>query len=199
MVFKLYSTSFSQIFMVLHWFQLVLHNLKSLSNFFSCQGNMETKLLLPQETVIFSVLGNPEAQHFWSNEAPAGKTTFLVTVQIHAVLKTSNGSKKVWTRIWTQTLIQLCQYEKPEHVSWFSHSSVSSPLGITLFSNTQENFQMFLDSGNFEQLNSIRAILVLTQVGDKRNSWYLNPQVASVCKSSFLKGIKKQLFPSHSL
>lgn len=146
------------------------------------------------------MLGNPEAQHFWSNEAPAGKTIFLVTVQIHAFLKTSNGSKAIWTRIWTQTLIQLCQHEKSEIMSVDFLIQVYLHLWAWLsFSNTQENYQMFLDSGNFEQLNYIRAILVLTQVGDKRNSWYLNPHVASVCKSSFLKGIKKQLLPSHGL
>lgn len=54
---------------------------------------------------------------------------------------------------------------------------------------------MFLGSVQFEQLNDTGAIFVLTQVGDKRNSWYVNPHVASVRKSSFLavKRIKKQL------
>lgn len=60
---------------------------------------------------------------------------------------------------------------------------------------------MFLGSVQSEQLNNIRAFLVLTQVGDKRNSWYLNPHVASVRRSSFLavKRIKKQLLPSYNL
>lgn len=72
---------------------------------------------------------------------------------------------------------------------------------MTLFSKTIDHSLIFFGSVQFEQLNNIRIILVLTQVGDKRNSWYLNPHVSSVRKSSFLavEIIKKQLLPSYNL
>lgn len=122
-------------------------------------------------------------------------STFLVMVYVHVYLK-KNGVEKCMTRITIITSVILCQCTNEKLV--MSDSSHSEALSITLFSNRTHHFQMSLDSVLFEQLNNLRIKLILTQVGDKRNSWYLNPHVSSVRRSSFLavRRIEKQLCPS---
>lgn len=91
-------------------------------------------------------------------------STFLVMVYVHVYLK-KNGVEKCMTRITIITSVILCQCTNEKLVM-----SISEALSITLFSNKTHHFQMSLDSVLFEQLNNLRIKLILTQVGDKRNS-----------------------------
>lgn len=182
--------------MVLHWSHLVLHNLAPLLILFQLPRKHANSGPAPtNDRVTFSVLKNLRHQQFGNNEAPAGKH-LLGHGLCSCLLKKKNGVEKCMTRITIITSVILCQCTNEKLV--MSDSSHSEALSITLFSNKTHHFQMSLDSVLFEQLNNLRIKLILTQVGDKRNSWYLNPHVSSVRRSSFLavRRIEKQLCPS---